>query len=68
MLLKPGPITTLRPRLPKRATGVKAEVSSQRSTRPIISTGPATSGRSVFATPLTVLFVVMMLTGLPLCD
>ena len=27
--------------------------------------GPVTSGRNVFATPVTVLFVVTMLTGLP---
>ena len=67
VLLNPGPMTTLRPRLPKRGTGVNTEVSNQRSTVPMIAIGPVTSGRSVLATPLTVLFVVTMLTGLPLC-
>ena len=72
MLLKPGPMTTLRPRLPKWVVGevglTKTEVSNQRSGVPMIVTGPVTSGRSVFATPLKVEMLVMMLTGLPLCD
>ena len=68
VLLNVGPMTTFRPRLPKRATGVNTEVSNQRSTLPMILIGPVTSGRSVPATPLNVLLVVTMLTGLPLCD
>ena len=48
VLLNPGPMTTLRPRLPKRETGVNTEVSNQRSTPPMIAIGPVTSGRSVF--------------------
>ena len=67
VLLKPGPMTTLRPRLPKRSTAVNTEVSNQRSTLPIMLIGPVTSGRSVLATPLTVTLLVTMLTGLPLC-
>ena len=52
----------------QRVTGVNAEMSNQRSTLPMMSMGPVTSGRSVLATPLTVLLLVTMLTGLPLCD
>ena len=40
VLLNPGPMTTLRPRLPKRETGVNTEVSNQRSTLPIIADRP----------------------------
>src|SRR5437762_3475550 len=67
VLLNPGPTTTFLPRLPKPETGVNTEVSNQRSGEPIIGIGPVTSGRSVFATPVTVLLVVTILTGLPLC-
>ena len=67
VLLNPGPTITLRPKLPKRETGINTEVSNQRSTLPMIVIGPVTSGRSVLATPVTVLLVVTILTGLPLC-
>ncbi len=57
MLLKLGPMTTFRPRLPKRETGVNTEVSNQASTRPRILIGLLTSGLRVPVTPFTVLFV-----------
>src|SRR5690242_18669148 len=65
VLRKPGPITTFRPKLPKRSTAVNTEVSNQRSTLPMVRTGPLTSGRSVPATPFTVLLLVTMFTGFP---
>src|SRR5678815_548746 len=67
-LLNVGPVITLRPRFPKLGTGVSTEVLNHWSTSPKTSTGPFTSGRSVLATPLTVLFDVTTLNGLPLCD
>ena len=66
VLLKVGPTTTFRPRLPKRATGVNTEVSNHSSTRRRMLIGPSTSGLSVPTTPFTALLVVTMFTGLPL--
>lgn len=41
---KPGPMTALRVRLPKRLTATKADVSNHWSTEPMIRMGPTTSG------------------------
>ena len=67
VLLNPGPMTTLRPRLPKRETAVSPGVLNQRSGLPMIVIGPVTSGRRVLGMPVIVLFVVTMLTGFPVC-
>jgi len=63
-----GPVTAFLPRVPNRSTATNVDGSNHWSTEPTIRTGPVTSGRTVFGTPLTVLLLVTMLTGLPLCD
>src|SRR5262245_48692515 len=68
VVLKAGPMTTLRPRLPNRPTATNTVGSNHWSTEPMMLTGPVTSGRTVFGMPLIVLLLVTMLTGLPLCD
>ncbi len=65
--MKEGPITTLRRRLPKVLTAANDEGSNQRSTDPAMRIGPVRSGRTVFGTPLSVLLLVTILTGFPLC-
>src|SRR6266850_7781921 len=67
VLLKRGPVITLRPRLPKRSTWTKTEVSNQWLTLPVIFIGPVTSGLRVLLTPFTRLLLVTMLIGFPLC-
>ena len=63
VVLNVGPTITLRPRFPKLGTAVNTDVSNHWSASPKTPTGPFTSGRSVLATPLTVLFVVTTAVG-----
>src|SRR5262245_23910852 len=68
VLLKVGPITTLRPRLPKRLTGtMKGEVSNHLLGEPRIAIGPFTSGRTVLLLPVKAALLITIVTGLPLC-
>jgi hypothetical protein len=49
VLLKPGPMTMLRLRLPKRMTSAKADISNQRATPPMIMVCPFKSSRNALS-------------------